>query len=180
VRAQRIAPRRADETTSALSDQETLAGPAVLHNPRAQPRYVPAVSDPPRRLRQVPLFAGLARHDAVAIARAGQSRPAPQGTVLCREGEPGDEFFLILSGEASVVQSGRRLRRLRAGDHFGELALFDRGPRSATVIAATDMELLAIPELEFSALLDEVPALAHKFLAALAGRVRDAERRSLQ
>jgi CRP-like cAMP-binding protein len=115
--------------------------------------------------------------DLDAITRPSRPEAVGAGAVVCREGEPGHDFYVILEGEATVEQAGRHLRRLGPGEFFGELALFDRGPRSATVTAATDMRLLRLPELEFSAVLDEVPALAHKLLAALAGRVRDAEAR---
>jgi CRP-like cAMP-binding protein len=65
---------------------------------------------------------------------------------------------------------------LRTGDHFGELALLDRGPRSATVVAARDCRLYVLHEASFAAVLNEVPALAQKLLAALARRLRASER----
>lgn len=127
---------------------------------------------------RVPLFAELSTTDVAAITRAARPESAAAGDVLCREGEPGRDFYVIVDGEAVVDRGGRVLRRLGPDDHFGELALLDRGPRSATVTAATDMRLLRVAELDFSAVLDEVPALAHKLLASLAGLLREAEARA--
>jgi CRP-like cAMP-binding protein len=128
-----------------------------------------------RALHRVPLFAGLSDSDVAAITRPARPESASAGDVLCRQGDPGHDFFVIVDGEASVDQGGRVIARLGPGDYFGELALLDRGPRSATVTAITDMRLLRLAELDFSAVLDEVPALAHKLLAALAHRLREVE-----
>ena len=128
--------------------------------------------------QRVALFAGLSANDILAITRAARPESAPAGEVLCRQGEPGHDFFVIVDGEAIVDRGGRVLRRLGPGDSFGELALLDRGPRSATVTAAADVRLLRLSELDFSAVLDEVPALAHKLLAGLARLLREAEARS--
>ncbi len=113
-----------------------------------------------------------------AVNRLARPAVARAGEVLCRQGEPGHDFFLIVSGNADVDVSGHPRPQLGPGDHFGELALLDRGPRSATVTAASDMQLLRLAELDFTAVIDEVPALAHKLLAALAGRIREAESRA--
>lgn len=129
-------------------------------------------------LRHVPLFAGLSASDVAAITRPARAETAAAGDVLCREGAPGHDFFVIVEGEAKVDRGGRVVAQLGPGDSFGELALLDRGPRSATVTAETDMRLLRLAELDFSAVLDEVPALAHKLLAVLAQRLREAEARS--
>ena len=71
---------------------------------------------------------------------------------------------------------GRKSRMLGPGDCFGEMALLNRAPRSATVTAETDLHLLVLSSREFSALLDDVPAVARKVLATLADRVREDER----
>jgi CRP-like cAMP-binding protein len=126
-------------------------------------------------LQDVRLFSGLTGRDLDVIARVARSGHAAAGAILCREGEPGYDFYLIVAGEASVDKSDRELAHLGPGDHFGELALLDRGPRAATVTALTDMRLLIVSELDFTAVIDEVPALAHNLLAALARMVREAE-----
>jgi CRP-like cAMP-binding protein len=125
------------------------------------------------------LFSGLSRSEREAIQRVTYERTVTAGEILCEQGQPGYQFFLILEGEASVHQSGRELRRLSPGDHVGELALLDRGLRSATVRAETDMVLQVIDEMDFSTLLDEVPGLAHKLLAVVANLLRTAEARNL-
>lgn len=131
------------------------------------------------QLARVGLLEGLSRAELDAFARAARVERVPAGHVLCEEGAPGHEFFLIGEGRSVVERSGRRVARLGSGDSFGELALLDRGPRSATVRAETDMMLFVVDELDFSALLDEVPALARKLLATLADRLRRAEARPL-
>ena len=121
-------------------------------------------------LAKVRIFQGLSRRELDSVARVGRKMQATVGQVMCEQGQPGHEFFVILEGGASVERGGRTIARLSAGDYFGELALLDRGPRSATVRAETDSQLLVIEELDFSALLDEIPGLAHKLLATLATR----------
>jgi CRP-like cAMP-binding protein len=128
-------------------------------------------------LRRVPLFAALGRPELASIASVVTSRDVAAGGVICAEGEPGAEFFVIRSGRVRVDQGGRKKRELAAGEFFGELALLDRGPRSATVTAISDVALAVISEQDFSMLIDEVPAVAHKLLAHLAGLVRETEAR---
>jgi CRP-like cAMP-binding protein len=123
------------------------------------------------------LFAGLGRAALSSIASVAHPRGAASGDVLFREGDKGTEFFVIRSGRVRVDQHGETVRELGAGEWFGELALLDRGPRSATVTALEDMEMLVVNELEFSSLIDEVPGLAHQLLATIAMRLRESESR---
>jgi CRP-like cAMP-binding protein len=102
----------------------------------------------------------------------------PSGKVLVKEGAVGHEFFLILEGQAVVRRGGRRIAMLGPGQYFGEMALLDRGPRSATVVADTDMDLLVLGQREFSGLLDQVPSLSYKLLAVMAARLREADTRA--
>jgi CRP-like cAMP-binding protein len=102
-------------------------------------------------------------------------RDVAAGDVVCAEGEPGREFFLIAGGEAEIERGGQTVAKLSVGDHFGELALLDRGPRSATVRAVTDLRLYVLRDESFAAVLNEVPALAQKLLAAMARRLREAD-----
>jgi CRP-like cAMP-binding protein len=98
---------------------------------------------------------------------------------LVEQGRLGHEFFLILDGKASVRKNNRKTADLAPGQYFGEMALLDRGPRSATVVAETPMTLLILGPREFSGVLDEVPSMAHKMLATMAGRLRDADSKAL-
>jgi len=99
----------------------------------------------------------------------------PKGKVLVEEGRIGLEFFLIVAGEAAVTRNGRRVATLGAGDHFGELALLDRRPRSATVVSETDLDVLVLSQRQFNGLLQSVPTIARKMLAAMANRLREAD-----
>ena len=99
----------------------------------------------------------------------------PPGKVLCEEGTIGREFFLIVEGTASVRRHGRRIATLGPGQYFGELALLDRRPRSATVVSETEMHLLVLEQRQFNAILDAVPALGRKMLAAMATRLRESD-----
>ena len=126
-------------------------------------------------MRDVPLFAGLLPSELDRIALVMKPRNVAAGDVVCTEGEPGHELYVIAQGEAAVERGGHTLTKLHTGDHFGELALLDRGPRSATVRALSDTHLYVLGEVSLAALLNEVPALAQKLLAALAARLRKAE-----
>ena len=126
-------------------------------------------------IRAVPLFAGLLPSEVDRITMVMNPVDVAAGEVVCTEGEPGHEFYVIASGEAAVEHAGGIANKLHTGDHFGELALLDRGPRSATVRALTDCRLYVLQEASFAAVLNEVPALAQKLLASLARRLRQVE-----
>ncbi len=99
----------------------------------------------------------------------------PAGTELTTQGGVGREAFVILSGTAVVTKDDTVAAELGPGDHFGELALLDGGPRTATVTASSEMLLLVLSKSAFSAVLDEIPTLAHKLLVATARRLRQSE-----
>jgi CRP-like cAMP-binding protein len=130
-----------------------------------------------KHLADVPLFEGCTKADLARIASLADELDVPAGRVLMRQGEYGHECFVILDGRARVSFRGRRAVTLRPGDSFGEMALLQpRGKRSATVTAETDMDLLVLGSREFSTMLEEVPPVARKVMAAVAERVRQAER----
>lgn len=130
-------------------------------------------------LRQTWLFSGLNRRELAVVARAADEVRVPAQTVLIKEGDRGREFFLIIEGRASVRRGGRRIASLGPGQYFGELALLDRGPRSATVIADTDMNLLVLEQRAFVGELQAIPGLALKLLVASAQRLREADAKAL-
>lgn len=121
------------------------------------------------------LFSTCTSKELRLVRRGLDEVTAPAGTALCEEGAIGREFFFIVDGRASVRRNGRKVALLGPGDYFGELALLDRGPRSASVVADTDMTLLVLTQREFNRLLEDVPPLSRKLLAAMAGRLRDAD-----
>lgn len=107
------------------------------------------------------------------MARASDQVELAAGRSLCEQGSIGREAFIIIEGSAEVKRNGRKVATLGPGDTFGELALLDHGPRTATVTAATPLKVLVIGAREFAGILDEVPPIAHKLLKSLAGRIRE-------
>ena len=126
-------------------------------------------------LASVPLFSACSKKDLQRIARASDEVGVKAGRVLVDQGRTGHEFFLVIDGQASVRRNDRKVATVGPGQFFGELSLLDRGPRSASVVADTDMTLLVLGQREFSAVLDDVPEMAHKLLAAMARRLREAD-----
>lgn len=127
------------------------------------------------RLAAVPLFSALSKKELTQVDRAADELDVKTGQEIVTQGRTGHEFFLILSGEATVQRDGKDVATLSPDQYFGELALLDRGPRSATVIAKTDMKLLVLGQREFGGLLDSVPGIAAKLLANVAQRLRAAD-----
>jgi CRP/FNR family transcriptional regulator, cyclic AMP receptor protein len=125
-------------------------------------------------LRQVPLFSACSNRELRAIAGVVKDVNHAKGTVIATEGDPGVGLFVIVDGEAEVTIGGKRMAILRRGDFFGEIALLDGGPRTATVTATSDVKLLGLTEWVFRGLMQEHPTIAIKTLEAMAGRLRDA------
>jgi CRP/FNR family cyclic AMP-dependent transcriptional regulator len=125
-------------------------------------------------LSSVPLFSGCTKKELQAIARATKEVNHKGGAVIAREGEKGMGFFLILDGTARVSIGGRTRAKLGPGDYFGEIALLDEGPRSATVTADTPMRLLGLTAWNFRRLITDNPSIAQKLLRAMADRLRGA------
>jgi CRP/FNR family cyclic AMP-dependent transcriptional regulator len=126
-------------------------------------------------LSEVPLFSGCSTKDLQRLARASDEVRVDAGRVLTTQGEIGREVFVILDGAAEVRRDGEVVATLGPGDQVGELSLLDGGPRTATVTATTDVNLLVLTRPAFNGVLDEIPTLAHKLLVSLAHRLRAAE-----
>ena len=126
-------------------------------------------------LARVPLFSALSKKELQTLGRASDEIEVDPGKVLCEEGKPGHEFFLILDGKAAVKRGKKTIATLDAGRYFGELSLLDRGPRSATVVADSPMTLLVLGQREFSGILDQLPGVSRKLLCSMAERLRDAD-----
>ena len=131
------------------------------------------------QLKNVPLFSACSRGDLKLVARHAVDVEVPANTVVVREGEKGDCFYVVVEGEAVVRRKSGRVNRkvakLGPGGWFGELALLDPAPRNASVITTQDSMLAALDVRVFRALLRDVPAMSEKLLAGLARRVRDAD-----
>jgi CRP-like cAMP-binding protein len=132
-------------------------------------------------LARVPLFADLSSRDLRRVAGLAEETWFNAGRVIVEEGQPGSSFYVILDGEARVTKgrSGRVLSRLKPGDHFGEMALLDGQPRSATVIAETSLDAIRIKRAAFRELLKKEPEVGLRIMAGLASRVREYERQLL-
>ena len=136
---------------------------------------IPPQRDPVASLQRVKLFADMDRRQAEQIARLLKLRPFAKGETVIMEGSGGAAFFLIESGEATVSKKGIQVATLGPGDCFGELALIDGGPRSATVTAATDLVCYGLTFWEFRPLIERNSGIAWKLLQALAKRLREAD-----
>ncbi|MGE0239231.1 MAG: PEP/pyruvate-binding domain-containing protein [Parvibaculaceae bacterium] len=139
----------------------------------------PPVGPPPRdpvgALRRAELFADMDRRQSEQIARLLKERHFAKGETVIMEGSGGAAFFVIASGEATVSRKGTTLATLGPGDHFGEIALIDGGPRSATVTAASDLVCYGLTFWEFRPLVEKNGTIGWKLLQALAKRVRTAD-----
>jgi CRP/FNR family transcriptional regulator, cyclic AMP receptor protein len=125
------------------------------------------------QLAAVSLFSGADHKELVEISKATTELRVDAGTVLVTQGEPGREAFIVVEGEATVSVDDTEVATLGPGACIGEIALLDRGLRSATVTAATPMTLLVLDPREFKGLMLKIPAIAVKVAAALAARVRE-------
>lgn len=127
-------------------------------------------------LRRVSLFSSCSTKDLEKIAKAGDEVTLAAGTVVVDQGQTGREAFVIISGSATVKRNGKKVATLGAGSVVGELSLLDHGPRTATVVAETECTMLVISQRQFLAVIDAIPAISHKLLATLAGRIRELDR----
>jgi len=133
-----------------------------------------ATKDIVDRLSHVPLFSDCSKRDLQTVARVVRTIPHKKGTVIAREGDPGVGLFVIMDGTAQVSIGGKKRVNLGPGDFFGEIALLDGGPRTATVTATSDVQLLGLTEWVFRGLMVEHPSIALKTLQQMAGRLRAA------
>ena len=125
-------------------------------------------------LSGVPLFSGCSGRELGAVASAAKEVHRKQGSVLAKKGDPGVGFFLITKGTAGVIVNNRKRATLSTGDYFGEISLLDGGPRSADVVAESDIDMLGLTAWVFRGILEQHPTIAQKMLVTLAGRLRNA------
>jgi CRP-like cAMP-binding protein len=128
-------------------------------------------------LSTVGLFANCGRRELRAIAKSAKIVNVHNGTQIITEGEEGNTMYVILDGTARVSRAGRRLATIGAGDSFGELALLSKGPRTASVVATSNIEAAIITRRQLNGLLEDAPAFARKLLEALAGMVRELDKK---
>jgi len=129
-------------------------------------------------LRSVWLFERCTPKELQAIAKLATPLLADDGKVLAHEGASGGEFFVIVEGTAEATIDGARIAELGPGQFFGEMALLDRGPRVATVIARSPMLLLVLSGREFDELIQQsIPSVSRRMLTVLGQRLREADQR---
>jgi CRP-like cAMP-binding protein len=122
-------------------------------------------------LGRVPLFEGLSKRELGAVASVTDDLTVDAGTVLCRDGRLGREFFVVLDGTAEVTKNGERLATRGPGEFFGEIALIATTTRTATVTALTPLRCFVLTSQQFGGLLAQNPSVERKVLVALAERL---------
>jgi CRP-like cAMP-binding protein len=121
-------------------------------------------------LEQAPLFAGLSRKEIEELARAGEELDVAAGKALTSEGQLGHEFFVLLEGEAEVRAGGERIATLGPGDFFGEIALLEEIPRTATVTATTPLRFFVLTRHGFRTVVKRYAGVEAKVRDAVARR----------
>lgn len=125
------------------------------------------------RLAELTPFRSCTKREIGMIASLATQIDVPSGRVLTEAGQTGNEFAFIVSGTATVTHAGTEVAVLSAGDHYGEMALLDDGPRTATITATTPMTLAVVGRRDFDELVERVPAVARSIMVGLAKRVRE-------
>jgi CRP/FNR family transcriptional regulator len=125
-------------------------------------------------LNRVPLFSGVKPKELKKLDRRMTERTFNEGDTITTQGESGIGFFVIEDGNATVSVGGEIVRTLGPGEHFGEIALIDNGPRSATIIASTDLRCRGMSAWEFRPFVEEHPEVAWALLETLVSRLREA------
>lgn len=129
-------------------------------------------SDQLSALRAVSLFSSLSDRDLKAVLAGCREELYSDGQALVREGTPGGPFFLIVEGNASLSVGGKSRKTLGPGDYFGEIAMVDKGPRSATIVAKGNVKALAIASWDFLALCEQDFNIAQKVMTGMAQLIR--------
>jgi CRP/FNR family transcriptional regulator, cyclic AMP receptor protein len=126
----------------------------------------------PDMLKKVPLFSGLDEKELQAIASSMRERKFRAGDTVTQEGAGGVGFFVVGSGEADVNVGGETKGSVGPGDYFGEIALINESPRTATLTARTDMICYGMTPWDFRPLVESNSAIAWKLLTAMAEKMR--------
>jgi CRP-like cAMP-binding protein len=125
----------------------------------------------------VPLFQRVKPKELKKLANRMQERSFNEGEEITTEGKSGVGFFVIQDGNATVSIDGQIVNTLGPSEYFGDIALIDSGPRSATIVATTDLRCQGLTAWEFRPFIEEHPEVAWSMLETLAARLRDAEQR---
>jgi CRP-like cAMP-binding protein len=131
-------------------------------------------SMPGEVFRDLPLFGACGTQELKRLDRLGTRLTVRAGRHLMVAGHLGTEVLIVLAGRAACFVEDEEVASFGPGDFFGEIALLDGGPRTATVIASTDMEVLVLTQFEFKLMINLSPEIAHRMLRSLAHRLRKA------
>lgn len=129
-------------------------------------------------LAQVPIFSMLSKRELAKLAGDAHDRTFPGGTVLTEQDDFGTIFTVIAEGQATVTVGGKTARTLKPGEFFGEMALIDRSPRSATVTADTELRCIMLTQPVFRPFAMSHPETMWALLEMMVKRVREAEART--
>ncbi len=130
------------------------------------------------RLKAVPLFASLSKQELRLLLHQADHVRYPGRYRVVKEGDLGEEFWMVIEGELAVLRGGEEVARLGPGDYFGELAVIESSTRDATVEARTPVELLVIDRKHFWATIEGSPALLRKLVIGLAHRLHEYDQRA--
>jgi CRP-like cAMP-binding protein len=141
---------------------------------------------PPRRTQRetvvalagVPLFGDFTKRHLQRLAKEADQQTFARGETIVQEGMLGETLFVVLSGHAKVLRGRRKVGEVVPGDFFGELSAIDGGPRTASVVAETDVQVLRLFRRTLSAMLRDEPRLVAKLLDGMVRRLRDVQRRA--
>jgi CRP/FNR family cyclic AMP-dependent transcriptional regulator len=122
-------------------------------------------------LKRAPLFEGLSQKELEELAQRSEDMELEPGTVLCREGDIGHEFFVVIEGEVEIERQGKSLGTRGAGDFIGEIALLEEIERTATVTAKTPLRVFVLTRTAFKRMVEQHPGVELKVLRTLAHRV---------
>ena len=129
------------------------------------------MSDVQEVIRSTSLFAQLSKRDVKQLASALRETRFAPGSVIMERGKPGVGFFLIAEGSATVSVDGKTIEVLKAGDHFGEVALIDEGPRTAEVTADGELTCYTLAAWQFRPFVRDHPDVAWALIQSLVQRL---------
>jgi CRP-like cAMP-binding protein len=133
-------------------------------------------SDQIAALKKVALFSSMSDRDLKAVLNGCREEVYSDGQAIVREGQPGGPFFLITQGNAKLLVNGKVRKTFTPGEYFGEIAMIDKGPRTATIVASGPVKALAIASWDFLALCQENWGIAHKVMTGMAHVIRQLDK----
>jgi CRP/FNR family cyclic AMP-dependent transcriptional regulator len=128
-------------------------------------------------LAQVPIFSMLKPKELKSLTADAHDLTYPAGTTLADTDELGSTFFVVVEGTLHVLVDGKQVRSIGPGDFFGEMALIDHEPRSATIVTDTDVRCLVFSSWVFRPFALKHPEVAWALLELMVARIREAEKR---